>query len=108
MRAAANLVVDRSRRKAVDPVAPAGELDLSMIASPDPLPDEQAQSQARLDHLGKGLATLPEHVRRVLLMRRIHGLSFREIALAEGMTVTAVEKRVARATLSLMRWMDEW
>lgn len=108
MRAAANLIVDRSRRMAVSPVGAGNELDLSAIAATDPLPDEQAESQARLDHLKEGLAALPEPVRRVLLMRRIDGMSFREIAIAENLSVNAVEKRVARATLSLMIWMDQW
>ncbi len=41
-------------------------------------------------------------------MRRLDNLSYAEIAEAEGMTVAAVEKQVARATLQLMEWMEEW
>jgi RNA polymerase sigma-70 factor (ECF subfamily) len=108
MRAAANLIVDRSRRMAADPIGSVSGLNFAEIAGSDPLPDEQAQSHARLEHLKEGLAALPEQVRRVLLMRRIDGMSFKEIAMVEGMSVSAVEKRVARATLSLMTWMDEW
>jgi RNA polymerase sigma-70 factor (ECF subfamily) len=108
MRAAANLTVDRARRSMASPIGPIGELDLAEIASPDALPDEQAESRARLAHLEKGLAALPEQVRRILLMRRMDGLSFKEIAVAEGLSVSAVEKKVARATLTLMKWMDGW
>lgn len=108
MRAAANLTVDRVRRVNASPVGQPGELDLAEIASPEALPDEQAESRARLKHLENGLASLPEPVRRILLLRRIDGLSFKEIAEAEGLTVSAVEKKVARATLSLMKWMDGW
>jgi RNA polymerase sigma factor (sigma-70 family) len=108
MRAAANLTVDRARRVAASPVGPLGELNIVEIAAPEALPDEQAESRARLKHLEKGLAQLPEQVRRILLLRRLDGLSFKDIASAERLSVSAVEKKVARATLSLMKWMDGW
>jgi RNA polymerase sigma-70 factor (ECF subfamily) len=108
MRAAANLTVDRARRAAANPVGPAGELNLADIAAAEALPDEQAESRARLEHLELGLAALPEQARRILLLRRIDGLSFKEIAATEGLSVSAVEKKVARATLALMKWMDGW
>lgn len=108
MRAAVNLTVDRARRVAASPVALIGELSLTEIEAPEALPDEQAESRAKLRHLEKGLAALPEHVRRILLLRRIDNLSFKEIAMAEGLSVSAVEKKVARATLTLMKWMDGW
>lgn len=108
MRTAVNLTVDRARRAAANPVGPIGQLDIAEIAASEALPDEQAESRARLEHLQRGLSALPEDVRRVLLLRRIDGMSFKEIALAEAMSLSAVEKKVARATLVLMKWMDGW
>ena len=108
MRAAANLTVDRARRTAASPVGPIGALNLAEIAAADALPDEQVESRSRLEHLQQGMARLSGDSRRILLMRRIDGLSFKEIALAEGLSVSAVEKKVARATLLLMKWMDGW
>jgi RNA polymerase sigma-70 factor (ECF subfamily) len=108
MRAAANLTIDRARRAAANPVGPLGELNVAEFAAPEALPDEQAESRARLDHLQRGLAELPDQVRRILLLRRLDELSFKEIAALEGLSVSAVEKKVARATLTLMNWMDGW
>jgi RNA polymerase sigma-70 factor (ECF subfamily) len=108
MRTAANLTVDRARRAAASPVRSAGDLNLATIASLEALPDEQAEGRAKLAHLELGLAALPEQTRRILLLRRIDGLSFKEIAAAEGQSVSAVEKQVARATLMLMKWMEGW
>jgi RNA polymerase sigma-70 factor (ECF subfamily) len=51
MRAAANLTIDRARRAAANPVGPLGELNVAEFAAPEALPDEQAESRARLDHL---------------------------------------------------------
>lgn len=108
MRAAANLVVDRARRAAANPVGPVDAVNLADIAAAEALPDEQVESRTRLEHLQRGMATLSDESRRILLMRRIDGLSFKEIAFTEGLSVSAVEKKVARATLVLMRWMDGW
>ncbi|MFN3817234.1 sigma factor-like helix-turn-helix DNA-binding protein, partial [Brevundimonas sp.] len=49
------------------------------------------------------LFLLPERTRRILLKRRLDNMSYAEIAMSEDMTVAAVEKTVARATLQLMK-----
>ncbi len=105
--AAVNLSVDKARRRNRAPLV---EFSDDMLESPGdtPPPDEVYQAQVRLKRLSEGLAILPDRTRRILLSRRLDGLSFKEIAAAEDMTVTAVEKQVARATLELMKWMDGW
>ncbi|HVJ01226.1 MAG TPA: RNA polymerase sigma factor [Sphingomonas sp.] len=104
--AAVNLSIDRSRRRARSPFVEAA--DIHAIADMTPDPAEVVEQQARLRHAGAGLAQLPERTRRILLKRRLDGLSYAEIAASEGMSVAAVEKQVARATLQLMQWMAEW
>ena len=105
--AAVNLSIDQARRQRRAPFAPApGDLD----AVPDETagPDEILAARTRLRRLEEGIGTLPARTRRILLRRRIDGIGYRTIAEEEGMTVSAVEKQVARATLELMRWMEEW
>mgnify|MGYP000364901547 CR=1 FL=1 len=104
---AVNLSLDKARRRNRSPFVDFTE-DLLETADDTPPPDEIYRAQTRLKHLSAGLATLPDKTRRILLKRRLDGLSFKAIAAAEGMTVTAVEKQVARATLDLMKWMDGW
>jgi RNA polymerase sigma factor (sigma-70 family) len=104
--AAVNLSIDRQRRRARSPFV---ELDdLQAIADRTPDPAQIVEQQARLRHAAAGLQQLPERTRRILLARRLDGLPYAEIAEREGMTVAAVEKQVARATLQLTRWMGEW
>lgn len=104
--AAVNLSIDRARRRAR---APFVELDnVQAIADHMPDPAQIVEQQARLRHAAAGLDRLPERGRRILLMRRLDNMSYAEIAAAEGMTVAAVEKQVARATLQLMEWMAGW
>ena len=61
------------------------------------------EARARLQQVAADLASLPERTRRILLKRRLENMSYAKIAEAEDMTVAAVEKTVARATLRLMR-----
>ncbi len=104
---AVNLSIDQGRRAARTPAVGFAEA-LAALPSTDAAPDEVLAGRQRLAHLREGIAQLPEGTRRILLARRIDNLSFKAIAAREGMSVSAVEKRVARATLMLMQWMDGW
>ena len=104
--AAINLSIDRARRKARAPFVDLD--DIHAIADRTPDPAQIVEEQARLRHAAEGLAQLPERTRRILLQRRLDDLSYAQIAASENMSVAAVEKQVARATLQLMQWMAEW
>lgn len=101
VRAAVNLSIDRQRRHGRVPVADGS--DLHEIADTAPDPARIMEARARLHEVAASLAGLPERTRRILLKRRLENMSYAEIAEAEGMTVAAVEKTVARATLHLMK-----
>ncbi|MBY8829536.1 RNA polymerase sigma factor [Hephaestia mangrovi] len=107
VKAAVNLSIDQLRRRARAPFVGHDGIDLLADQS-QPDPSQIVEERARLRHASRGLETLPERTRRILLMRRLDDLSYAEIARREQMSVAAVEKQVARATLQLMRWMDGW
>jgi RNA polymerase sigma factor (sigma-70 family) len=104
--AAVNLAIDRARRRRRAPYVEAP--DIHVVADGMPDPAEIVEQQARLRHAAEGLARLPERTRSILLKRRLDNMSYAEIAEVEGMSVAAVEKQVARATLRLMDWMEGW
>jgi len=103
---AVNLSIDRNRREGRSPFAHVE--DPGAIADTRPDPAQVIEQRARLRHAKAGIDTLSERTRRILLRRRLEGATYAEIAADEGMTVAAVEKQVARATLQLVRWMDGW
>jgi len=41
-------------------------------------------------------------------MHRIDGLKYREVAARFGITVSALEKHVAKAALLLTKWTEAW
>ncbi|MEM9682109.1 MAG: sigma-70 family RNA polymerase sigma factor [Pseudomonadota bacterium] len=53
------------------------------------------------------LASMPAKRRRMLVLHRIEGLSFAEIARRTGLSQTAVKKHVARAMVDLDAMLDE-
>lgn len=107
VRTAVNLSIDQIRRRARAPFVVHDNVHL-IADQTQPDPAQIVEEQARLRHASQGLKALPERTRRILLMRRLDELSYAEIARREQMSVAAVEKQVARATLQLMQWMDGW
>ncbi len=85
-----------------------GDLDLSGVADAAPQPEEWLRVQERLRRANSGLSRLDPVTRRCLLAQRVDGLTFPKIAELEGMSVSAVEKRVARAVMFLTQWMGEY
>ena len=69
--------------------------------------EESLDARRKLEVIAKALATLPEESREALAMRKIDGLRFKEIALRQGVTVSAVEKRVARALMGVSVYLRE-
>jgi RNA polymerase sigma-70 factor (ECF subfamily) len=104
---AVNISRDQARRRKHG-LIDSGGLDLEAIADSSPQPEEQARAQERLRRASTGLARLDPKARRCLLMQRLDGMTFAQIAEREGVSVAAVEKRVARAVMFLTRWTDGW
>jgi RNA polymerase sigma factor (sigma-70 family) len=95
--AARNLAVDSlRRRRAREKTA----VEFSVLAAADwPASDEVVDAKQRLAHVEAAIASLPARCREVFLMHRIDGLSYSQIAARAGISVSAVEKHIARACL---------
>ena len=86
-----------------DPETAAGDLDLDMAAAPDAGLIAAADAAA----LEKALAELPLPFREVLVMREMHGLSYREIAEATGAPIGTIMSRLARARRLMLAALKE-
>jgi RNA polymerase sigma factor (sigma-70 family) len=95
--AARNLAVDSlRRRRAREKTA----VEFSVLAAADwPASDEVVDAKQRLAHVEAAIASLPARCREVFLMHRIDGQSYSRIAARAGISVSAVEKHIARACL---------
>lgn len=104
--AAMNLARDQARHRARAPMDNEGA-NILELADAAPLPEEQLISQERLRRIGSGMQRLDPRTQRCLLAKRLDGLTMAQIAEREGLSIAAVEKRIARALLFLTQWMGE-
>ena len=108
VRTAVNIAADEARRP-VARTTDARPLDEFLdIADSEPLADEVFAARTRLERVKAGLAQLSPRTREIFLMHRVEGLKYREIAAELGVTVSAVEKHVAKAALFLAEWVEGW
>lgn len=108
VRTAVNIAADEARRPSSRNADPRPVDDLIDIADSEPLADEVFAARTRLERVKAGLAQLSPRTREIFLMHRVEGLKYREIASELGITVSAVEKHVAKAALFLAEWVEGW
>lgn len=91
---ARNLALDQIRRRQVVRIDALAELaELSVLEDSPSAADTTARNQ-ELDLLTQALQSLPERCRQVLTLRKIYGLSQREIATQLGISEHTVEAQV--------------
>jgi RNA polymerase sigma-70 factor (ECF subfamily) len=100
---AASVVADHLRRMKVVSISSVTDLDHLDIISDDPSPEDQLVDRDELNRLARALAALPDRVREVFTLRRIHGLSQRDVAVRMGIAESTVEKHMSRGFLLLLK-----
>jgi RNA polymerase sigma factor (sigma-70 family) len=79
-----------------------------VVVDTAPTLEDAMFSRQRLDHLLECIGQLPEKTRAVFLAHRIDGMSYQQIALERGLSISSVEKHVAKAVLLLSDGMAGW
>jgi RNA polymerase sigma factor (sigma-70 family) len=77
---------------------PVEEID---AIDPSPRPEECIQAEQRFDRLSKRLRALGPRARDVLFLHRLEGLTCPEIAAQLGISVSAIEKHIARSIAAI-------
>ena len=103
---AVNISIDQHRREKVRGLSSNEDWD----QAPDeaPLPDEVLEARERLGRVNDGLDKLPSRTREILLMHRLDGMTYRQIAAHYRISPSAVEKHISRAMLFLAQWTQDW
>jgi RNA polymerase sigma factor (sigma-70 family) len=105
-RAAINIRIDRHRH---EDFLRTHMLESSLcFDNPAPLPDKVMEDRARLGRLRAGLEQLPAKTREIFLLYRVEELKQREIAKLLNISVSAVERHIAKAMPFLINWMKGW
>ena len=99
---AGSVVIDHLRRMKVVSIASVPDLDYLEVVSDEPSPERQVIDRDELHRLAGVIARLPGRVREVFTLRRVYGLSQREVAEKMGIAESTVEKHMARGFLLML------
>lgn len=99
-----NLSAEQGRRAQVRRGV-AVETQLSELLDPAPRPDEVYAMRQRFMLARRGLERMPPRSREAFLLHRVDGMSYAQIAEHLGISVSMVEKHIARASFFLRNWM---
>jgi len=106
MRAALNLSVDAHRMSVTH--GKEVEVDDAVLIDVAPSIDDLVLAKEWMARLGVCLGRLSPKTREIFLMHRMEELTYHEIAQRYGLSISTVEKHVARAMLHLTEWMAGW
>jgi RNA polymerase sigma factor (sigma-70 family) len=98
---ARNLIIDRVRRQRIVAIDAIGDLEALNVSMNEALPDEQVGHAQELKRLHAAIAELPARCRDVVVLRKVEGLSQKEVAARLGIAEGTVEKHVANGVRAL-------
>jgi RNA polymerase sigma-70 factor (ECF subfamily) len=100
-RIARHLLIDRARREQVVSIEAVENLENLNLAIDEPGPDRAVIAREELRRMQAALDQLPRRFRTAVVMRKVQGLSTREIALRLGIAEKTVEKHLTEGVRAL-------
>lgn len=99
-----SLVVRNIRRARIVSILAIEDLGVMDFADDAATPEQSAIAHDDLRRLAEVIASMPGQTREAFVLRRIRGLTQREIASRMGLSENTVEKHIARG----IRWLGDW
>lgn len=97
-----SVVVSHMRRSKVVSFQALNDVDILGASAKDSSPEEQVVDRDELRKLAKAIATLPGKIREVFVLRRVNGISQRDVAMRLGLSESTVEKHMSRSLYLLV------
>jgi RNA polymerase sigma factor (sigma-70 family) len=98
---ARNLLINKVQREQVVPIDVIADLEALNVIDGEPSADRGVMARQELRRLKHALARLPQRARDVIVMRKIEGLSRREIAGRLGIGEATVAEHLTRGVCAL-------
>jgi len=96
-RTAHNLAMDHMRRRRIAAAEPLTDVTIDTLGDESPAPDIRVAAREELRLIETAIQELPPKCRKVFILLRFEGRSYKEIALAMALSETMVRKYAARA-----------
>lgn len=98
---ARNLLIDRARRAQIVSIETYADMDALAPTLDELSPERYLSARSELKLLQVALNLLPARCREVVMLRKIEGLSQREVASKMGITEDTVERQVSKGVRAL-------
>ena len=102
---AQSVILRHLRRARIVRIDAIGDVDLLTTAIDEPSPERQVSAREELRRVTELIADLPTKCREAFTLRKVDGLSQREVAQRMGISESTVEKHIGRALRTLMNAM---
>jgi RNA polymerase sigma factor (sigma-70 family) len=102
-----NVVLAQLRRSRVVRIETMTEIESLDLAADDPSPERVAAARWELARVQRAIAGLPERCRRIVELRKLRGLSQREIARMLAVSENTVENEAARGVRLIIEALTE-
>lgn len=103
---ARNLLIDRARRSKVVAFETHADMEVVMTQTDELTPERHLSAWTELKLFRKALALLPARCQQVVRLRRIHGMSQRDVAAHMGITEDTVERQVSKGIRALAQTLE--
>jgi RNA polymerase sigma-70 factor (ECF subfamily) len=104
---ARSLVLERIRRTRIVRIEAVAEIDALNIVDDEPSPERNVAARRELERVRRLIAGLPAKCRRVFELRKIDGLSQKEIAAKLSISENTVEAQTARGLKLILKALAE-
>ena len=101
-RTAQNLILQQVRRSRIVAINAVADLEAIELAADEPSPETQVADRQELQRLADALAALPSRCGEAFRLRKVEGLSQREVAERMKLSENTVEKHIGKALKLLM------
>jgi RNA polymerase sigma-70 factor (ECF subfamily) len=105
-RAARNLALNTLARKSHQLVDSIEDMEESDVLMGEASTETDVIARQRFELFCQAAAQLPEQCRNVLILRKVYGFSQQEVAARLGISVSTVEKHLAKGLARSARFMD--
>lgn len=95
-RVAQSVILQHLRRAQIVSIEAVAEVDRLEVSHNELSPERHTMAHQELHRMGMLIATLPNKCRQAFVLRKIHGLSQREIAQRMRISESTVEKHIAK------------
>nr|WP_230383232.1 RNA polymerase sigma factor [Paracoccus shanxieyensis] len=106
-RVARNVAVDHLRLQKRRRTDTTGSQTIAAIADPRPGPERVLIDRERLRIFAQALAALPNKTRRIFILHRIDGLTYRDVADRMDLSESSVQKHLARALFEVLQRLQD-